>query len=89
MDMFATSAQHMVNRLLDQIYEYENRHGEPPKCIIASQRAYLLMEHYCRDLFLRHTASGPVLSFKGIEVRACSGDGYDVFLCGEPITLRE
>ena len=89
MDMYAATVQRLVNRLLDQIFEYECRYGEPPKCIIASQRAYLLMEHYCRDICVRNTASGLTPYFKGIEVRACSGDGYDVFLCGEPITLRE
>ena len=88
MDVSATYIQSMVNRLLDQICEYENRHGEPPKCIIASHRAYLLIENYCIDLCLRHTDMVPAPYFKGIEVRVCSGDGYDIFLAGEPITLR-
>lgn len=88
MDMFATSAQHMVNRLLDHIYEYENKYGEPPKFIIVTARAYWLVENYAKCFFVKKENSGPAPYFKGIEVRICSGNGYDMFLAGEPITLR-
>ena len=89
MDGFATTSQMLMNRLRDQIYEYVYRNGEPPKFIIVSSRAYWLIENYAKGFCIRQTRLGPVPYFGNIEVRIVYGDGYEIFLAGEPITLRE
>ena len=89
MDAFYTTATIYINRLRDKIIEYADRNGEYPKCILASMKAYCLLEHYARDFCAVKTGSGFIVQFHGIEVRAVSGDGYDIFLSGAPITLRE
>lgn len=89
MDAYLTMSQFFVNRLRDKIYEYEYRHGEKPKFIFATQRAYLILEKYAIDFSFLKQCGEYIARFGGIEIRLVSGDGYEVFLSGEPIALRE
>ena len=88
-DAFVTTANLFVNRLLYQICEYENRTGEYPKFIMATTRAYLIMQKYSNQFHLTNTGNQLTPRFRNIEIRITSGDGYECFLAGEPISLRE
>ena len=89
MSMFDDSLQWLINRLCDEIYAYQNIHGEEPRFIMVTTKAYWALENYSRYYFcVKDSALGPIPYFKGIEVRIVSGDGYEIFLAGEPIKLR-
>ena len=89
-DAFATTAEFFINRLLDKIGDYYCMNGEMPKSILATTKSYWLIENYATRFFtLREENSQPAPYFRGIEVRIVSGGGYEFFLVGEPITLRE
>lgn len=89
MDDYMTTTQIFINRLNDKIVEYAERHGEYPKCIMLTNRAYRILDIHARDFWLVPSDSGQILYYKGFKVRMISGDGCEVFLAGEPITLRE
>lgn len=90
-DNFKNTADRFICMLQDEINEYYCMNGQMPKYIMATTRAYCLMEYYATGgLFtLRDTGRNCTPLFRGIEVRGVSGDGYEVFLCGEPIALKE
>ena len=89
-DEYAACAKYLIDRLQDEIFDYHLQHGEEPKFIMATARAYSILQHYAEAHFwLRNTGGQAVPLFKGIEIRAVSGNGAEVFLCGEPISLRE
>ena len=89
MDGFKTTADFFINRLLDKIGDYYCMTGEIPKFILVTTGMYWLMENYATRHFELRAGSQTVPYFRGIEVRIVSGDGYEVFLAGEPIKMRE
>lgn len=88
-DPYITTAELYINKLLDNIRAYYCRHGEMPKFILVTTGMYWLMENYATRHFALRAGAQPVPYFRGIEVRIVSGDGYEVFLCGEHIKMRE
>lgn len=83
MDMLADTAQRFIDTLNDMIHRYESACGKAPEVITVSHRAYLLLEQYASDIRLRHSASGPIAYFKGIEVRIVTDEYYDARLSGD------
>lgn len=79
----------LLNRLRDEIYVYESRRYEKPKAIMVTARAYALIESYAKEFYVARADYCAVPYLFGIEVRCVSGAGYEVFLAGPPITLRE
>lgn len=88
MDMCLTT-NFFINRLRDMIYEYELRNREKPKFILTTTKAYWFLENYAREFTLFNGRGTIIAYFNGIEIRMVSGDGCEVFLCGEPLTIRE
>ncbi|MBE6977641.1 MAG: hypothetical protein E7438_03255 [Ruminococcaceae bacterium] len=80
---------YLLNRLRDEIYVYESRNGERPKVIMATARAYALIENYAKEFYVVNAKYCAIPYLFGIEIRAVSGSGYEVFLSGQPIALRE